>query len=339
MRLFRRSSTSRVDAGDKVNRCPELTPWRTGHGETLRYLRALAAIIAPVPQQNWKTYAVGRPLGLLLLVCLVASCTRAGFDALGTSPRDAGDGIALLDAHGDAAALGDGAPIDGTSPEAVPFLAATQNGELFEIDPVTQEVSLVGALATASFAGALRPGTRSYLYFASPTMGELRSYDLDSGDDVSLGEVGVLSTDDISRIDFDRNGMMWFISNDDVELYQLDLDAPVLQANHIRSYLGTISWGGDLAFAPDGTLYVGDRDGGLFAFENLGDPPVIPAAPTRSMTTAGLTDGYTGLIFDAFGTLWATDFGSTLYTIDLVTGVATPRFDLGVAVNDLSLGR
>jgi len=239
----------------------------------------------------------------------------------------------------DSGQAGDAGPDANLDP--IPFYATTQNGELYEIDTVTEQATLVDSLGAASFAGQVQPGTRRLLYFAGSSMGMLRSYDLDTAQDVELGETGVLSTDDISRIDFDGNGVMWFMSNDNADLYRLDPASPSFPgaAEHIRSYLGTIGWGGDLVFGPDGSLYVGDRDGGLSVFENLGDPPVVPATPTRMMTTDGLTDGYTGLIFDPSGVLWATDFGTTVYTVDTATGVATARFDLGVAVNDLSLSR
>jgi len=123
----------------------------------------------------------------------------------------------------------------------------------------------------------------------------------------------------LPRFAFSASGVLYAMDSATQSLYTISQTTGVATVTATFSGLAT-GVGGDIAFAPDGTLYIG-------AGRNLYRASVAGGAVTNLGTVTGMNTGtnFSGIAFDMNGTLFGCDDASpsTLYSINISTLAAT----------------
>jgi uncharacterized repeat protein (TIGR01451 family) len=196
------------------------------------------------------------------------------------------------------------------------------------INPTTGVATNAGTLSFGSAAAALDPVTgRIYYTEYNPngtSNGRVAYWNPTTGTNTIISAGPGFQ---IPRLAFSANGTLYGMDANNV-LYTINTSTGQFTT------LGTVSGvaltsGGDLAFAPNGTLYL-LAGGTLYTID-------IPSLTGTSLFTTGITNP-TGLTFGDNSILYASDlaFNANMYTINLTTQATTPTTSTaGTLVDDL----
>lgn len=147
---------------------------------------------------------------------------------------------------------------------------------------------------------------------------------------VLLGTTGA-ATPYLPRLSFAANGTLYAVGTAaNPNLYTINITTGA--ATVVGSSLtGTVSGGGDIAFAPNGTLY-------MMVGTTLYTVPITGGAVTTIGTITGMTGTVTGLAFDSAGNLIASNSATpaALYSIPLTGGAATLVGTSTVGMGDMA---
>jgi uncharacterized repeat protein (TIGR01451 family) len=206
--------------------------------------------------------------------------------------------------------------------------------EVYVIDQTTGDASApIGNLSFASAAIARNPNTGLLYYTAiNPYQtGRYRvaTFDPATGTNANLsGFVTVY----MPRLAFRSDGTLYGMDSNNT-LYTISTITGSIQTTTVVNCSGTCTgWapnlGGDIAFAPDGTLYFA---GGSTLFRISGST-ATRVGSTNTLTIAGLAFGQDGF-------LYASDTGGTtsnIYRLSTVDGSSTPAMNSGEWLSDLA---
>jgi uncharacterized repeat protein (TIGR01451 family) len=198
------------------------------------------------------------------------------------------------------------------------------------INPATGVATAVGTLSFGSAAAAVDPVTgRIYYTEYNPggtSAGRVAYWNPATATNTIINNVGF--GEQIPRLAFSSNGTLYGMDADNV-LYTINT------TNGQFTTLGTVTGvtptsGGDLAFSPNGTLYL--LAAGILYTIN------IPSLTASTVLNTGIASP-TGLTFANNSILYASDLAlnANMYTINLSTGVTAPTSSLaGTLVDDLT---
>jgi uncharacterized repeat protein (TIGR01451 family) len=197
------------------------------------------------------------------------------------------------------------------------------------INPTTGAATTVGTLSFGSAAAALDPISGLIYYteynpFGS-SLGRVATWNPATGTNTIINPTGF--TTQMPRLAFDNVGTLYAMDANN-NLYTVNT------SNGQFTLLGTVSGvaltsGGDLAFSPNGTLY-------LLAGGTLYSINIFALSGTTILNT-GISNP-TGLTFADNSILYASDLSlnANIYTINLSTGVTSPTTSTaGTLVDDL----
>lgn len=141
------------------------------------------------------------------------------------------------------------------------------NGDLNEVDPDTGAVSFVKDLEFGSWAVTVDSET-GIVYYLSTNGDNLGTYDPVTENTSSFAVTGD-SIGDTSRLAYNPADGFMYVGDQNLNLF-------TLTAGGVATSLGTISGittgGGDIAFGPDGTMYLTGHDGLLYTVDYSGIP-------------------------------------------------------------------
>jgi uncharacterized repeat protein (TIGR01451 family) len=175
--------------------------------------------------------------------------------------------------------------------------------------------------ATASAAAAQRPSDGLIFFISQVANGQVSTWNpaTPATAPVQLGTTGA-AVPYIPRLAFSAAGVLYGVDTNTADLYTMN------QATGAATVVGALTGvpanlGGDIAFGPDGTLY-------MIAGTTLYTVPLAAGAVTSLGTISGLSGGATaivGMAFDANGHLLVEDDQNPaqLYTVALPSRVAT----------------
>lgn len=214
----------------------------------------------------------------------------------------------------------------------------TNSSLVYSIDPTDGSATQIGSLSFGTSAAGRDPLNGDFYYTStgSSTI-ELAEWNPVTGVNTLISpDIGV--TGNVVRAAFRSDGAM-FITAGNGNLFQVD---PVAGAATAK---GTIMDGtsglptstGDMAFSPDGTLYL--ATGGLLysipastVASSIGAASNIPATNIGTINAPSLQ-----IAFGQNGVLFGTDDNGQLYTVDLTTANATPvGTPSGIGMGDLA---
>lgn len=193
-------------------------------------------------------------------------------------------------------------------------LGMTNDGKVERIDVANAATAQVGTLAFGTAAADTDPTTGRIYYFEQNTSTpRVTVWDPATNTNTTLNTLSL--TGAVMRAAFNKQGVL-YITAGNGDLYTIDTTTGV------ATLLGTIQYNGsplpapsgDMAFAPDGSLYL-DENSDVFKVD----------VNSLSATYVG-NNGNIGNIQVAFGTdgmLYGTVADGSLYRIDLATGAAT----------------
>ncbi|MCL6265137.1 LruC domain-containing protein [Flagellimonas myxillae] len=212
------------------------------------------------------------------------------------------------------------------------------SGEMFQIDPISGAYSFISDMPMGSWTAAIDQDNRLLYSVGRSNPHPLMKYDMATDSWVTVGNLGMGGP----RLDYNKNdGLLYFSTGN--KLYSIDPQTANVLSNWDIVGLHKKN-GGDLAFAPDGTLFLcsfsglyrldTNGSGGYDAIRISGED--LPFSPT-SMT------------FDSNDELWLADNGSNsnLIVMDTQTGGweyrygpnSTSGVSFGRAINDLTTFR
>ncbi len=198
------------------------------------------------------------------------------------------------------------------------------------INPATGVATTVGTLSFGSAAAAVDPVTgRIYYTEYNPggtSLGRVAYWNPTTATNTIINAAGFGTQ--IPRLAFNSAGTLYGMDANNV-LYTINT------TNGLFTSLGTVSGvtptsGGDLAFSPNGTLYL-LAAGTLYTIS-------LPSLSATTLFTTGISNP-TGLTFANNSILYASDLAlnANMYTINLSTGVTAPTSSLaGTLVDDLT---
>lgn len=204
----------------------------------------------------------------------------------------------------------------------------TNNGEALAIDLETAQTTQIGTLAFGTAAGDRNPLNGNFYYVEQNTnTPRVAVWNPTTNTNTTLATLSLPGP--VMRAAFNSQGVL-YITAGNSDLYTINTTTGA--ATHV----GTItvngaaltSPSGDMAFAPNGMLYI-DDGGALFAAN----------VSTLKANYIG-SDGSVGSVQTAFGSdgmFYGTVSGGDLYRIDLTTGAATLVGNTGVyQIGDLA---
>jgi hypothetical protein len=204
----------------------------------------------------------------------------------------------------------------------------TNNAEVQAIDLENATTTQVGTLAFGTAAADRNPTDGKFYYIEQNTSTpRVAIWDPATNTNITLATLSL--TGPVMRAAFDAQGVLYIIAGNS-DLYMIDTTTGA------ATFIGTVtadgaalaSPSGDMAFAPDGTLYI-DDNGALYA------------ANVATLTASYIgSDGAVGNVQVAFGSdglFYGTVSTGDLYRIDLATGATTLIGDTGVyQIGDLA---
>lgn len=177
------------------------------------------------------------------------------------------------------------------------------------VDPDTGDFTYVTDLEVQSWAVAADNAT-GYLYYLSTNGEELGVYDPATGDADSMDVTGD-ELANTSRLAFNPKDGLMYAGDQNLKLF-------TITTSGVATELGTISGapagGGDLAFGPDGTLYVIGHDGVLYTVNYEGDLSATSLGDTGLARPSGIAWQDDGLYVSNMSN---SDNKVQLYFIDL----------------------
>lgn len=208
------------------------------------------------------------------------------------------------------------------------------SGQLFTVDPLNGDLVEKAAMPLGSYTAAI-DHTNLYLYSIGKNSGHpLMRYDIIADSWTTIANLGMGGP----RLDYNENdGLLYFSTQ--ATLYSIDpANATVLSTWAITNLNN--KQGGDLAFAPDGTIYLSSF-GGLYRLDESGSGynAVRISADNLPFTPTSMT-------FDSNDELWLASNGgsSDLIIMDTQTGgweyIYGPNSSSGInfnrTINDLT---
>jgi hypothetical protein len=204
----------------------------------------------------------------------------------------------------------------------------TNNAQVEAIDLKTAVTTQVGTLAFGTAAADRNPIDGKFYYVEQNTdTPRIATWDPATNTNVTLSTVSLGGP--VMRAAFNAQGVLYVTAgNSDLYVISTTTGAATRVGTLTVNGSPLASPSGDMAFAPDGTLYV--NDGGALYAANVA---------TLTATYVG-SDGSVGSVQVAFGSdglLYGTVTTGDLYRIDLNTGAATLIGDTGVyQIGDLA---
>jgi hypothetical protein len=209
------------------------------------------------------------------------------------------------------------------------WLYGVDNEEFFRIDPATGQTTLIGVVFNRTLTlsdVAIAPDGSIY----ASTSESLLRLDLATGIATRVGFFNLLNA--VNALTFDSAGRLFGATRTGA---LVEIDPRTAQARLIGDFGTSLFSGGDIAFAPDGSLFAISASNLLLR---------ISTANGRA-TVVGDTgfEDVEGIAFGADGRLYGSARGATLITIDPARGTGTPvavfsnfRTMLGLAALPLS---
>src|SRR5947209_3377356 len=208
----------------------------------------------------------------------------------------------------------------GTNDQIYAIGAGTHN--IYTVNTTTGAVTTIFTNYNAATSAALaqRPSDGILFFTLNATNGGVFTWNpaTPATAPVQIGSVGN-AIGALPRLAFSSSGVLYAMDSATQNLYTINQATGV--ATVVATFTGlTTGVGGDIAFAPDGTLYIG-------AGRNIYRASVGGGAVTNLGAITGMTAGvnFSGIAFDLNGTLFGCDDNSpsTLYSINISTLVAT----------------
>ena len=199
---------------------------------------------------------------------------------------------------------------------------------IYKVNLSTGALTSVYTFNPALSAGAAiaQRSSDGIIFFIEGQSGNDRVYSWDPNTltvaPVSLGLTGTPATSGyLPRLAFSPNGTLYGINTGSTILYRINQTTGA--ATQVGTLTGAVSGGGDMAFAPDGTLY-------MMVGTTLYRVPLTGGAVTSLGTITNIAAGttITGLAFDVNGRLVgsnSTAGAARLYEIPLAGGAAIQR--------------
>ena len=216
---------------------------------------------------------------------------------------------------------------------------ANQVGQMIAIDLSAQSTTAVGTLLFGTQAIDQDPATGYVYYFERTTSGDQLAYWNPTTRTNTVVRTYVPPPGFFAkRMAFSPAGTLYMMDQTN-RLYTIDkTNGNIVHLGKVNGFVsGSVGGTGDMAFAPDGTLYA-------VTYQNL--YTVNITARTATLRYANLISGTTGLrVFTGLaycnGALYASDAdessgGSSVMRIDPATGTVTNRFASIAILNDLS---
>jgi len=203
------------------------------------------------------------------------------------------------------------------------LIAVNGLAEVYLIDPMSGETILLDILPEGSNSVAYNPVENAIYAVAKEGPFELmRKFDVASAEWTIIGNVG---TGEGHRMAMSPDGQELYFSNRN-RIRTMD-PATAQQTSNVKLNGVENTDGGDIAFSPDGTLYIG-LPSGIYELSLSGN-----AYNSTKIHDTDLPINPTGLAFDADGTLWISDdeVPANLVTMDVSTG--SWQYQLGTEVN------
>jgi uncharacterized repeat protein (TIGR01451 family) len=237
------------------------------------------------------------------------------------------------------------APIPAFAAITALYGLTTNTNEVYLIDTDTGAASLIGSLSFGTSAAGRDPASGKFYYISTGTSTvQIATWDPkaspNSANTTVNGNVPITGGGGVARATFRDDGTFFFTaSNGDLNEYNTTSNTATL--------LGTIEVGGaqlastngDIAFAPDGILYVENNS----TMYKVTAAAISGASGPGSVIPATLIGGTgTGNLQIAFGqnaVLYGYDGNGQIYTINLGTGAATAvpgSAPSGVPLGDLA---
>ncbi|MCL6272595.1 LruC domain-containing protein [Muricauda sp. 2012CJ35-5] len=210
------------------------------------------------------------------------------------------------------------------------------SGQLFNVNPLDGNLTELAAMPQGSWTAAI-DHANMYLYsIGRNNPHPLMRYDMVNDSWSIVGNVGMGGP----RLDYNDNDGLLYFSGNNAKVYTIDpTNANTLSTWNINNL--DVTNGGDLAFAPDGTLFLSSF-GGLYRLD-LDSNNVYQA--TR-ISADNLPFTPTSMTFDSNNELWLASNGgsSDLIIMDTVTGGweyifgpnSTSGVNFGRTINDLT---
>ncbi|MCE9600645.1 MAG: DUF11 domain-containing protein, partial [Gemmatimonadetes bacterium] len=134
----------------------------------------------------------------------------------------------------------------------------------------------------------------------------------------------------LPRLSFDAAGTLYAMNTNSTQLYTISVATGAATATG-AALTGMVTGGGDMAFAPNGTLYA-------TVATTLYTVPLAGGAVTNVGAITGMAGTITGSAFDAQGRLIVSNSAgsSVLYTVPLTAGAATSLGATGFDLGDLT---
>ena len=203
--------------------------------------------------------------------------------------------------------------------------AFTNSGAADTIDTTTGKSDQVGTLLFGTAAADRDPATGKFYYVEQNTLSpRVAVWDPTTNTNTVLGTISV--NGQVMRAAFRADGMMLITANSG-DLYAINPKTGVATAaGNIKASIGSA---GDMAFGPDGQLYLEDS-GTLYSV----NPATLAATRIGNDGTAGNVQ----IAFGSDGLLYGTTSNGDLYTLSLNTGAATLIANTGVSmIGDLAV--
>ena len=208
--------------------------------------------------------------------------------------------------------------------------AITNNSpfNIYTVNPLTGVATSAGTLSFSSAGLARNPTTGVIFYTAINASGgkySVATWDPATSTNTTLSTN--LLTVYLPRLAFKSDGTLYGMDSNN-NLYTLSTSTGGILTTTAISGIPT-GLGGDLAFAPDGTLYV-------IAGANLYK---ISGTTATLVGNTGITATPAGLAFGDNGALYTSDTtagNSKIYTLNTVTGAATLVGSSGAAISDMA---
>ena len=231
-----------------------------------------------------------------------------------------------------------GAAVPSFASETTIYGLTTSTAQVYSINTGTGAATAIGTLAFGTSAAGRDPLNGNFYYTSTgTTMVDLGEWNPTTGGN-SLIATGVPVTGNVLRAAF-RSGGAFFVTAGNGDLLQFNVTTGVATAKGMITVSGVAlpTDTGDMAFAPDGTLYIA-TNGNLYSIPgatvaaSLGASSSIPATIVGSLGT-----GDPQIAFGQNGILYAMDPTGQLNTVNLSTGLAMPvGTSTGITFGDLA---
>jgi len=214
----------------------------------------------------------------------------------------------------------------------------TGNGKVYSLDTTTGAAAQIGTLSFGTNAAGRDPYTSNFYYISTGTSTVAISAwnPFDGSNTVVAASVPLSGA--VAEAAFATDGTFFFTTDvGDIYAFNTDTNVATLKGNIHANGVTLNTGNGDIAFAPDGTLYL-ETSSELYSIPRglidigSGTGSIITATDTGSTGGNNLQ-----LAFGQNGILFGTDASGQLYSINPATGATTPiGVPTGIDMGDLA---